>query len=253
MEENNYQQNNNYQNNQNFNSQQFQNQDPYQNQSAPPQKEKASVGLAILSFIIPIAGLIIFIVNKKKKPKTAKVSGICALVSIILGVIMVAVSGNGTNESTNNSVTNTDSSYSENIQDSQQSQQENSEEVKAENNNSSDNNLGDFNCTVKGAELTKDWTGAEAVLITYDFTNNSNDAISFDVALQADAYQDGVGLETAILDEDTDIWDVEIKPGVTKEVKKAYVLRDTATPVEIEVSELISFSDDKITTTVELQ
>ena len=77
--------------------------------------------------------------------------------------------------------------------------------------------------------------------------------MSFDVALEANAYQDGVGLETAITDDDADYFDVEIKPGVTKDVKKVYVLRDTTTPVEVEVSELFSLSDDKVVTTVELQ
>lgn len=66
----------------------------YQEDSSnmPPKEEKASVGLAILSYIIPIAGLIIFITQKDKKPKTAKVSGICALVSFIINLILVVVS-----------------------------------------------------------------------------------------------------------------------------------------------------------------
>lgn len=51
-------------------------------------EESASVGLAILSFFIPLAGLIVFLVNKEKRPKTAKVSGICALVSAILSIII---------------------------------------------------------------------------------------------------------------------------------------------------------------------
>lgn len=53
----------------------------------PPVEQKASVGFAILSFLIPIAGLIIFLTQKSKRPKTAKVSGICALVSFILNII----------------------------------------------------------------------------------------------------------------------------------------------------------------------
>ncbi|MCH5320573.1 MAG: zinc ribbon domain-containing protein [Eubacterium sp.] len=57
----------------------------------PPQEEKANVGLAILSFFIPIAGLIIFLTQKDKKPKTAKASGICALVSFILGIVFSVV------------------------------------------------------------------------------------------------------------------------------------------------------------------
>ena len=124
--------------------------------------------------------------------------------------------------------------------------------VSAESEEKANDTVGDFKCVVKGAKLCKDLTGKDAVLITYEFTNNSDSAVSFDVALDARAYQDGVGLETAILDEDTDYLDVDIKPGVTKEVKKAYNLRDTSTEIEIEVSELISFSDDKIVTTVEI-
>lgn len=51
--------------------------------------EKVNVGLVILSFFIPLAGLIVFLTKKDKEPKTAKVSGICALVSFILNIIMI--------------------------------------------------------------------------------------------------------------------------------------------------------------------
>lgn len=71
--------------------------------------------------------------------------------------------------------------------------------------------------------------------------------------MDAKAYQDGIGLETAILESDeTDYLDVDIKPGVTKSVNKAYVLRDTTTPIEVEVEEFFSFNDDKIVTTLNL-
>lgn len=66
-------------------------QDYYPPQSTPPAEEKASVGLAILSYIIPLAGLIIFLVNKDKRPKTAKVSGICALVSFIINIVLSVI------------------------------------------------------------------------------------------------------------------------------------------------------------------
>lgn len=51
-------------------------------------EDKASIGLAILSWFIPLAGLIIFFVKKKTSPKTAKVSGICALISFILSLLV---------------------------------------------------------------------------------------------------------------------------------------------------------------------
>lgn len=116
----------------------------------------------------------------------------------------------------------------------------------------SENTLGDYTCDVVSSEICKDWEGKDAVLITYSFTNNSQDAVSFDVALDASPYQDGIGLETAILDDETDLVDVDIKPGVTKEVKKAYLLRNTTSNIEIEITEFFSFNNDKIVVTVEL-
>ncbi len=44
--------------------------------------------------------------------------------------------------------------------------------------------------------------------------------------------------------------DVKIKPGVTKEVAKAYVLSDTSTDLPVETGEFISFDNSKITITV---
>ena len=38
-------------------------------------EEKTNVWLVILSYFVPIAGLIIFLVKKDKEPKTAKASG----------------------------------------------------------------------------------------------------------------------------------------------------------------------------------
>ena len=53
----------------------------------PPQEQKANIGLAILSFFIPIVGIVLCIVDKKNKPKTAKACGISAAVSIVLYVL----------------------------------------------------------------------------------------------------------------------------------------------------------------------
>lgn len=170
--------------------------------------------------------------KKKKKKKKWIIIAVVAVVIILIAVIASGGSDDSSSEDSNASAVTS--------------------AVSAESEEKANDTVGDFKCVVKGAKLCKDLTGKDAVLITYEFTNNSDSAVSFDVALDARAYQDGVGLETAILDEDTDYLDVDIKPGVTKEVKKAYNLRDTSTEIEIEVSELISFSDNKIVTTVEI-
>lgn len=173
--------------------------------------------------------------DAEKKKKNKKKWIIIAVVAVVIILIAVIASGGSDDSSSEDSNASAVTSA-----------------VSAESEEKANDTVGDFKCVVKGAKLCKDLTGKDAVLITYEFTNNSDSAVSFDVALDARAYQDGVGLETAILDEDTDYLDVDIKPGVTKEVKKAYNLRDTSTEIEIEVSELISFSDDKIVTTVEI-
>lgn len=53
----------------------------------------------LLGCCIPIVGLVLFLVWKDSKPKTAKAAGIGALVSVILGVlyyiIMVVIIGAG--------------------------------------------------------------------------------------------------------------------------------------------------------------
>ena len=41
----------------------------------------------LLGFCIPIVGLVLFLVWKDQKPKTAKAAGIGALISVILGVL----------------------------------------------------------------------------------------------------------------------------------------------------------------------
>lgn len=54
-----------------------------------PLEEKTNVGLAILSWFIPLVGLILFITKKDREPKTAKACGLCALISFILGFIVI--------------------------------------------------------------------------------------------------------------------------------------------------------------------
>lgn len=116
-----------------------------------------------------------------------------------------------------------------------------------------DGQIGNYVCTIKGAEVCKNWEGKDAVKITYVFTNNASDAQSFDLALNDDLYQDGIGLESSFISVDDD-WgiDVKIQPGATKEVSKVYLLRDKTTPIDVEIAELFSLNDEKVTYKVNL-
>lgn len=50
-------------------------------------EDKGGFLWGLLGFCIPIVGLILFLVWKDQKPKTAKAAGIGALVSVIIGVV----------------------------------------------------------------------------------------------------------------------------------------------------------------------
>lgn len=57
----------------------------------PPQEQKANVGLAILSFFIPIVGIVLYFTQKNEKPKTAKACGKAALACIIISFIFTII------------------------------------------------------------------------------------------------------------------------------------------------------------------
>lgn len=117
--------------------------------------------------------------------------------------------------------------------------------------------LGDYEVEILSAKKTKDYDGKPAIIIDYQFTNNSDEATSFMVALIDKAFQDGIELESAIV-VNTKVYDADesmkdIKPGKSLKVQQAFLLNDSKTPVEVEVSELISFSNEKVVKTFELQ
>ena len=56
--------------------------------TAPAVVDKGGFGWGLLGWCLPIVGLILFLVWKDTKPKTAKAAGIGALVSVILGVVI---------------------------------------------------------------------------------------------------------------------------------------------------------------------
>ena len=101
----------------------------------------------------------------------------------------------------------------------------------------------DYDVSIVSSELTSDYSGSPALMVTYSFTNNSDKAKSFSVALSDKCFQNGVQLDSAIIKEvDTTSFN-EIKPGVTTEVVHAYVLADQSV-VTVEVEELFSLSDE---------
>ena len=119
-------------------------------------------------------------------------------------------------------------------------------------------NLGDYNIVIESCRLATDYSGAPIVIVKYKFTNNDDDSASFAWSVSAEVYQDGIGLNECFLADDsanysTDNQYKEIKKGATLSVEVAYKLNDTTTDIEVEVSELISFSNKKVTKTFSIE
>lgn len=103
----------------------------------------------------------------------------------------------------------------------------------------------DYAVTIDAARVTQDYEGNPAVVVTYTFTNNSDDTTSFLVALNAQVFQNGIQLDAAYMVDDVDVSSTmtNIKPGASIQVEEVYALNDMS-DIEVEVSELFSFSDE---------
>lgn len=116
--------------------------------------------------------------------------------------------------------------------------------------------LGDYTVSVVSHKLSKDYQGASAVIVSLGFTNNGKDTDNFMGSISCKAFQDGVQLETAIITgEDSGSGESQMKnvrPGAGIEVSVAYVLTSDTSPVELEIEEFMSFSSDKIETSIDI-
>lgn len=108
--------------------------------------------------------------------------------------------------------------------------------------------LGKYYIEIKSAALTTDFEGNPAIVITYSWTNNSEETTSADVCFLEKAFQNGIQIDSAIIGK-SDIYDSmlgmkDIRPGATLDVQAAYLITSSTAIVEFEVSELFSLSDD---------
>lgn len=107
--------------------------------------------------------------------------------------------------------------------------------------------LGDYYVKILGVTTASDYEGKPAVVVTYNWTNNSDEAANFAFAIGSQVFQNDIECETAIIMDDAvynaDNYMKDIKPGASLDVQLAYVLQDATNPITVEISELISFDD----------
>ena len=118
-------------------------------------------------------------------------------------------------------------------------------------------NLGDYHVEIMSCRVVKGYDNKDVVIVKYKFTNHSDDSANFTWSISDEVYQNGVGLSGAYVLPDeanynADNQSKDIKPSVSLEVEVAYELNDSTTPIEIELTEYLGWSDDKVTKTFTL-
>lgn len=169
------------------------------------------------------------------------------LMVTILGLTGAVYGCGGSSDTSNNNST------------TQEQQENSSEEVEeVEEPVATDSgNLGDYYVEIKDCAFGQDYEGNKMIVINYNFTNNSDENAAAIWSLNQKAFQDGIQLETAIAMDDT-VYNAEtamkeVQKGITIEnCQIAYVLTSDS-PVEFEMSELISVDDTKLSKTFDVQ
>lgn len=97
---------------------------------------------------------------------------------------------------------------------------------------------------IKSAVLTADYGGSQAILITYSWTNNSQETTNALSAFIERAFQDGVQLDSATILSTNPQYSAgtalrDVRPGATTDVQRAYLISDSGSPVEFEVFEFL--------------
>ena len=103
----------------------------------------------------------------------------------------------------------------------------------------------DYEVTIDSAVLSEDYEGNPAAIVTFSWTNNSDETTSAAVALYMQCFQNGVACDTAILDDYSDYTDgymADVKPGYSTTFSMAYTLEDES-DITVEVTEWLSWDD----------
>ena len=119
----------------------------------------------------------------------------------------------------------------------------------------SEGSIGDYYIKIGSAKKEKDYSGKDVLIVTYTWTNNSDEEQMFSSAFNITAYQNGIECDSFVLVDEIDSKKsiTNIKPGVSYEVQDAYALNGND-DVVIEVKEWFSFDDEvKVTKTFSLE
>lgn len=115
--------------------------------------------------------------------------------------------------------------------------------------------IGDYTMTIQSYELATDYEGKDALIINYDWVNNSDDTTAPFMTFILKGFQNGVETGDVFMVDGIDlgIGQSEVRPeGVIEGAQAAIGIDDLSQPLELELDELMSFEDNAYTTMIDL-
>lgn len=109
--------------------------------------------------------------------------------------------------------------------------------------------IDDYYIKIVGAETGKDYGENEVLIVTYEWTNQSDEDQNFSFAFDDKVFQNGTECSSYTLVDgiESDKLLLDIKPGTTLTVQEAYLLQDHS-DVTVEVTAWIDFGNSPIIT-----
>lgn len=110
-------------------------------------------------------------------------------------------------------------------------------------------NVGDQVFRFLRYDIGNDYKGNLAIILAFDYTNNSEEANMAASDFYVQIFQNGIEKDWCVIDYDSEWkeWDenltTEIKDGVTLTVCRAFLLDDTQASIDVEVSEFVNYDE----------
>lgn len=163
----------------------------------------------------------------------------------------------GNTTKTEQAVQDVSDNYAEGASDNVDMKKVDGADASAENSDNASATLEESKVSIEDAKVV-DADGKKVIIVSYKFTNNSDNAESFTSIMKSDAFQDGMSISHSLINTNIKGFDSNstaerIDPGKTITVQEAYTLANETSPVEVRVTEFHSESGVSVTKTFNLQ
>lgn len=115
--------------------------------------------------------------------------------------------------------------------------------------------LDDYTITIQSYELTTDYEGNDALIINFDWVNNSEETVMPTMTYIFSAFQNGVETDDVFMIDGVDlgISQREVRPeGTIEGVQDQVGVNDLSEPLELELSGFLSLDSTSYTTVLDL-